>query len=480
MGNISAEAVPGISGTHTGVASVLGVAIITYNRNEYLRELLRALARQRTDQNFEISVLDNGSSVPVAEVVDAELSGHRGPVKVARLERNAPGARALEAVLELGNSEFVCCPGDDDVPRENYVEVLSRLAESSPRISLASAAFETIDSTGAPASISWFPERSTARPILLARLLQRNLYALPTTAFRRDAVDVGRVPGSLTGVDWWLWLQMALSGDAAVSPQVVLDYRIHEGQESRNKFGRSSGAVDGARTLGATISSLQFQQIINGFTRDELDDFARELLAGPGMNGGETQHGPVLELILGDMIAGSLTFDLRQRLYTRASSRLGVIPGLAQLQALDAHQAFERIPIEAWSAWDLAGMGQSTCPLASAWSAVLALPPPTSASRVIEIDCSCTIGLPEHELVFALGTTSAKEEFARTTDFPDRLAVDGLLLCLSEIMGTTSSGTQLNRVEVRVVRTVRAIRSTKISGRIERILRRIWARLSVR
>jgi glycosyltransferase involved in cell wall biosynthesis len=110
-------------------AELISVVVTTYNREDALDAVLRALARQ-TDRNFEIVVADDGSGPDTARVVQSWAQRQPVPVKHVRHERN--GFRRSE-ILNRGiraSAGTYCIFLDGDcLPAADFVATHRALAE---------------------------------------------------------------------------------------------------------------------------------------------------------------------------------------------------------------------------------------------------------------------------------------------------------------------------------------------------------------
>lgn len=111
------------------MAALISVIVTTYNREDALEAVLRALARQ-TDADFEVVVADDGSEATTARLVEAWKSkvGHR----VEHVWHPDDGFRAAEirnrAVLVSRGTYCIFLDGDC-IPRPDFVANHRTLAE---------------------------------------------------------------------------------------------------------------------------------------------------------------------------------------------------------------------------------------------------------------------------------------------------------------------------------------------------------------
>jgi len=111
------------------VADLISVILTTYQREDALDAVLRALARQ-TDRAFEIIVADDGSGPPTRTVVERRAASLG--VRVEHVWQEDRGFRLAEirnrAIGASGGTYCIILDGDC-IPRPNFIAVHRRLAE---------------------------------------------------------------------------------------------------------------------------------------------------------------------------------------------------------------------------------------------------------------------------------------------------------------------------------------------------------------
>lgn len=112
------------------MTDLISVVVPTYNRPDRLDACLGGLARSRFPrERFEVVVVDDGSSVPVDDVVDR----HRAALRI-RLERqaNRGPAAARNAGAAVARGSVLAFTDDDCVPDPDWLAALSRHGTERP------------------------------------------------------------------------------------------------------------------------------------------------------------------------------------------------------------------------------------------------------------------------------------------------------------------------------------------------------------
>jgi Glycosyltransferases involved in cell wall biogenesis len=92
----------------------LSIVVPTYNRLPMLLRVLAALEEQRDAPDFEVIVIDDGSSDATAATMEAHTA-RRYPL-IFRSQKNAGPGRARNAGVLLARGTFIVFIGDDTVP----------------------------------------------------------------------------------------------------------------------------------------------------------------------------------------------------------------------------------------------------------------------------------------------------------------------------------------------------------------------------
>jgi GT2 family glycosyltransferase len=117
----------------------ISVAVVNWNRREYLRACLESLARQR-DADFEVIVVDNGSSDGSAEMVRAEFAGRAGfRVSVIANTANRGFCGANNQAFAAARGQFVALLNNDAEAEPDFLAALRGAFDTAPDIGMAAA-----------------------------------------------------------------------------------------------------------------------------------------------------------------------------------------------------------------------------------------------------------------------------------------------------------------------------------------------------
>ena len=201
----------------------ISVLIPCFNHGAYIAEAIASLLAQ-TFQDFEIIVVDDGSTDPETRQTLANLKGPRTTV-LTTVNQGLPAARNHAAAHASGG--LFCALDADDKLAPAWFEKAVRVLDTQPDVAFVSHWLETFGDE----RWTWTPERCD-----LVSLLARN--AVNGAALvRREAFEaVGGYDASMRHgcEDWDLWLRLVERGCAgAIIPEVLFYYRRRADSMSR-------------------------------------------------------------------------------------------------------------------------------------------------------------------------------------------------------------------------------------------------------
>ena len=117
----------------------ISVAVVNWNRREYLRACLESLAAQR-NADFEVIVVDNGSSDGSADMIRAEFASRPGlRVSVICNTTNRGFCEANNQVFAAARGKFVALLNNDAEAGPDFLAGLRRAFDTAPDIGMAAA-----------------------------------------------------------------------------------------------------------------------------------------------------------------------------------------------------------------------------------------------------------------------------------------------------------------------------------------------------
>jgi len=207
------------------MAPRVSCVVTCFNLGAFLSEALASI-RAQTFRDFEICVVDDGSTDPLTQAVLRDLGDD---VQVVHSEN-----RGLSAARNLGvtrsSGEFICAVDADDLLMPTLLERSIARLDADPTLSFVSHWLEAFGDE----SWEWRPS-SCGFPALLDNNTVNGAALVRRTAV--EAVggwDEGMRDG---GEDWDFWITLVERGfRGEIIPEVLFQYRRRQGSMSRVKF----------------------------------------------------------------------------------------------------------------------------------------------------------------------------------------------------------------------------------------------------
>lgn len=212
---------------------LVSVIIATYNMGKYLQGAIDSILAQ-TYRNFEIIIIDDGSTDDTRTRVApyAELPN----VRVIHQENKGQPKAKNAGLAECKGALIAFCDADDLwMPRKLELQVPCFYGR--PELAVVSTEIDQIDVEGKRLGVRRMARYSGR---ILENLLIRNCISFGTAMVRKDALDdAGWFDEGLPmGIDWDLWLRLAVKYEFLHLEEVTYLYRVWPGQMSRNHRGR--------------------------------------------------------------------------------------------------------------------------------------------------------------------------------------------------------------------------------------------------
>ncbi|MBV5264748.1 glycosyltransferase family 2 protein [Pinisolibacter aquiterrae] len=221
----------------TCVAPIASIVVPAYDAAATIGETLRSLLAQ-TFADFEVIVVDDGSSDRTAEIVE----GFEDPrIRLVR-QRNRGLAGAHNTGIAASRGEFVGFCDADDLWMPEKLELHVDHLRREPEVGISFAGSSMIDIEGRPLRVAQRPKLTglTAADVFLRNPIGNGSAAV----VRRVAFDaIAWRPPQESERDWWFdetfrqsddiegWLRFAVTTDWRIEgiPGLLTAYRIHTG-----------------------------------------------------------------------------------------------------------------------------------------------------------------------------------------------------------------------------------------------------------
>ncbi|MEJ8552665.1 glycosyltransferase [Tepidibacter sp. Z1-5] len=227
---------------------LVSVVIPSYNRPYYLEIGLKSVLNQ-TYKNIEIVISDDSTNDEVYKMLKPYINKHYN----IRYYKNTPSLGVVgnfKRCFELAKGEFVNYLIDDDIFHIEKIEKMVNYFLENDDITLVTSHRQTINDKGdfiqgVFATEKLFDKNTIVEGKMLKKLIARtniNFIGEPTTVlFRKkdlDIKDFGVYGGRRyrTNTDISIWFNLLSKGKAVYISDTLSYFRIHDGQDQKNKF----------------------------------------------------------------------------------------------------------------------------------------------------------------------------------------------------------------------------------------------------
>lgn len=219
------------------------VAVLTYNRANYLKEMLESIQNQ-SYSDFEVTIYDNASEDNTEEVVKTFLKDPR--FKYTRNEKNIEIGNYIRAVKEC-ETDFRLITHDDDIMEKDFIKRTIETLEQYPDAIHISTAARVIDSDGNITSKD-DAEQGSSEPKEKLKIYNQFEYidqhidqkasiCCPTSTFNikkmKENSIIVRDNIGLSADTFWFYELNTLKGQMIFINEKLYRYRVHSNQESR-------------------------------------------------------------------------------------------------------------------------------------------------------------------------------------------------------------------------------------------------------
>lgn len=214
----------------------VSVIIPTYNCSKYISEAIDSVLAQ-TYKEFEIIIIDDGSTDETKGIVQEYLVSHRLKIKYI-FQENQGLACARNAGIKNATGKYLALLDADDAWAKNRLALGVEIMEKHPTVSLVHANIFCMNEKGKVLFTAQRERSFLNGKIAKALLLKKAEISCPTVLFRRECVDtVGTFDENLTRLgceDRELWIRITRQYDAYYIDEPLAYYRQRQSSMSKN------------------------------------------------------------------------------------------------------------------------------------------------------------------------------------------------------------------------------------------------------
>lgn len=217
---------------------LISVIVPTYNQEKYIRECLESIIHQDYP-NFEIIVVDDGSTDRTSFTVKKMFSSFRGPANLF-IQTNQGAHAAINRGIHLSNGEYIAILNSDDLYYPTRLSIMYNALINHKR-RFAFSKVRHIDDVGKTHQFQdeylRTLENASRFPTINFEFLRTNI-AVSTGNFlfhRSLYEEIGPFRAFVTCHDWDYVLRVLVLEEPLFVDEILLDYRIHsEGTLQKN------------------------------------------------------------------------------------------------------------------------------------------------------------------------------------------------------------------------------------------------------
>jgi glycosyltransferase involved in cell wall biosynthesis len=204
----------------------LSIVIPSYNYARFLPDCLDRIFRQNAAPEFEVVIVDDGSTDDTGEVLDGIKDSR---VRIVRNARNRGHVATINEALQLTRGAIVARIDPDDRYHPDFMATVCDRLQAHPEATLVYGNAAIVNAQGEPSGReSFHPHETDFVGWEYIQLLERNFICAPTVAARREVwMDALPVPEGLAFNDWYFTLMAARRGPFCYVNKVLADYRVH-------------------------------------------------------------------------------------------------------------------------------------------------------------------------------------------------------------------------------------------------------------
>lgn len=214
----------------------VSVIIPTFNCAKYLPEAVESALNQ-SYQDFEIVIIDDGSTDKTNEIVECYAKSHNDKIQYI-YQQNKGLACARNTGIKNSQGEYIALLDADDVWLPNRLAEQIAVIEKSKNVGLVHSNITFISEEGKLLSTPKRDEGSLCGNIFNALFTRNAHISCPTVLFRRECLEsVGLFDENLAHLgceDRELWLRIAKKYKIIYIDKVLAHYRIRKGSMCKN------------------------------------------------------------------------------------------------------------------------------------------------------------------------------------------------------------------------------------------------------
>lgn len=203
----------------------VSVLMPAHNYERYVKQALEsALAQDFPSEQFEVVVVDDGSTDGTAEIIAGLADANPGRIRLIR-QPNSGQVRAVERARREARGELLALLDADDVWLPTKLSRQVEILDARPEVSLVFCDMHTIDAAGRVVKRTLYQPGEFEVGRLYPRVLRTNVVYNSSLIVRAEVFR--DAPDEIEAWDWWLALCAGSCGQYSYIPDPLALYRQH-------------------------------------------------------------------------------------------------------------------------------------------------------------------------------------------------------------------------------------------------------------
>lgn len=206
----------------------VSICIPVYNGRAYLRDALQSVFRQ-TFANWELVICDDASTDDSPELCQSLYDPR---VRYLRFCQNAGQAVNWNRCIDATAGKYVLLLHQDDFLAPTFIERAIKLLDTHPDVALVHCSVQHVDAKGSPVRVQrlYNEDRVESGEVLFRQLVLKGCVVNPAGVIvrKRAYESAGAFTTEIAwGIDWHMWIRIALLFEVAYLADTLAFYREH-------------------------------------------------------------------------------------------------------------------------------------------------------------------------------------------------------------------------------------------------------------
>lgn len=211
----------------------LTICLLTKGREIYLNKTLSSFEKLFKFSFINFLIYDNGSNSNCELILRKWSNINSSRVKYIRVEQNDSRFSISWKIIKNSVDDWIIFPGDDDEFNWEIIEEWEEAIKTNPDIVAFAASADVINEKSERTGTLLKPNISQSydKVFRVAKAIHYPPFHWPSLFFKASKISF-RIPDSRFVCDWWIGINLLMSGEVVTTNSPAIKYRRHSEQES--------------------------------------------------------------------------------------------------------------------------------------------------------------------------------------------------------------------------------------------------------